>query len=76
MKTTGYFKNSVLTRRPDLNERRLEFVVENPVRSEVQDNGRTRHWAFISEAGKYLRVVVEPDGVMVHNAFFDQGFKK
>lgn len=76
MKTTGYFKNSVLSRRPYLNEEWLEFVVENPVKSEVQDNGRTRHWAFISEAGKYLRVVVEPDGETVHNAFFDRGFKE
>jgi len=31
--------------------------------------------AFISEAGKYLRVVTEPDGQTVHNAFLDRRFK-
>lgn len=76
MKTTGYFKNSVLARRPYLKNEWLKFVVENPVKSEVQENGRIRHWAFISEEGKYLRVVVEPDGETIHNAFFDRGFRK
>ena len=30
---------------------------------------------IFSEAGKYLRVVTEPDGETVHNAFFDRRFK-
>lgn len=46
-----------------------------PIRSEVQANGRIRRWAFILEAGKYLRVVTEPDGEIVHNAFFDRRFQ-
>ena len=43
--------------------------------TEVQANGRIRHWAFISEVDKYLRVVTEPDGQTVHNAFFDRRFE-
>lgn len=45
------------------------------MRIEVQDNGRIRHWVFITEENKYLRVVTEPDGETVHNAFFDRRFR-
>ena len=75
MKITNYFKNSVLKRRPYLKMEWIEYVMNNPIRVEVQPNGRIRHWAFITEAGKYLRVVLESDGETVHNAFFDRGFK-
>jgi len=64
-----------LPRRPYLVAVWLEFVIANPVKSETQLNGRIRYWAFIDEAQKYLRVIVEPDGETVHNAFFDRGFK-
>jgi len=74
VKTTHYFETSVMTRRPYLRVEWIEYVLNNPIRSEVQANGRIRRWAFITEAGKYLRVVTEPDGETVHNAFFDRGF--
>jgi hypothetical protein len=35
----------------------------------------TRKWAKISEAGKYLRVILLEDGETVHNAFFDRSYK-
>jgi len=75
MKTTRYFDVSVTIRRSYLTEAWIVYVLENPVRKEVQANGRIRHWAFIAEVGKYLRVVTEPDGQTVHNAFFDRRFK-
>ena len=75
MKTTRYFKISVMARRPYLKVEWIEYVLNNPVRTEVQANGRIRRWAFISEMGKYLRVITEPDGETVHNAFFDCRFK-
>jgi hypothetical protein len=75
MKTTNYFRNSVMVRRPYLKEEWIEYVLSNPIRVEVQANGRIRHWAFISEVGKYLRVVTEIDGETVHNAFLDRGFR-
>jgi uncharacterized protein YuzE len=74
MKATNYFTTSVMARRPYLKTEWIEYVLSNPIRTEVQANGRIRHWAFISEAGKYLRVVTEPDGQTVHNAFFDRRF--
>jgi hypothetical protein len=75
MKTTLYFSTSVMARRPYLKEEWIEFVLINPIRTEVQANGRIRRWALIPELGKYLRVVTEPDGDTVHNAFLDRRFK-
>jgi len=75
VKTTDYYKTSVLLRRPYLKEEWIASVLENPIRTEVQSNGRIRYWAFIDEIGKYLRVVTESDGETIHNAFPDRGFK-
>lgn len=75
MKTTHYFITSVMARRPYLKEEWIEYVINNPIHTEVQPNGRIRYWAWIPEADRYLRVVLEPDGETVHNAFFDRRFK-
>jgi len=63
MKTTRYFENSVMMRRPYLKTEWIEQVLRNPIREEVQANGRVRRWGFIAEIGKYLRVITEPDMV-------------
>jgi hypothetical protein len=47
----------------------------HPAKTVVQANGRIRKWAYIDELGKYLRVITEPDGQTVHNAFPDRRFK-
>jgi hypothetical protein len=75
MKTTSYFDQSVLARRPYLKAAWIEYVLNSPIRVEVQDNGRISHWAFIVELNKYLRVITEPDGETVHNAYPDRNFK-
>ena len=75
MKTTRYFTTSVMARRPYLKREWIEDVLANPIRSETQSSGRIRRWALISEVGKFLRVVTEPDGETVHNAFLDRGFR-
>lgn len=75
MKTTDYFQNSVIPRRPYLKEEWIQYVLDNPLRTEVQTNGRISHWALVTELGKYLRAVTEPDGETVHNAYPDRGFK-
>ena len=54
----------------------IERVINSPVKEAVQKDGRIRRWAPIKEAyGKYLRVVLLPDGETVHNAFFDRSFE-
>ncbi len=53
----------------------IENIIRCPIHSEVQADGRIRHWAKIEEENKYLRVIVLSDGQTVHNAFFDRTFK-
>ena len=75
MKTTSYYRENVLMRRPDLRDEWILQVLATPLRTERQPNGRIRHWAYIDERERFLRVVTEPDGETVHNAFFDRRFK-
>jgi hypothetical protein len=46
-----------------------------PYRRERQPDGRLRHWSWLAARGHWLRVVTEPDGETVHNAFLDGDFK-
>lgn len=73
MKTTRYFEMTVRARRPYLRTEWLEQARDNPLHVEVQPDGRKRHFIYIAEYDKYLRVVF--DGDLVHNAFLDRGFK-
>lgn len=75
MKQTPYFKRRVLQGRPYIELEWCERTVKNPERTEVQPDGRIRHWRFIPEYGKYLRVVTLEDGATLHNAFPDRNFK-
>jgi len=67
-----------MRKRPDRAVIRLEWiqrVVEHPVKEVSQEDGRIRRWAAIQEMnGRYLRVILLPDGETVHNAFFDRSF--
>jgi len=49
---------------------------KNPIKTEIQSDGRIRKWAKIEEAGKYLRIVLLEDKLTLHNAFFDRSFKE
>ncbi len=51
-------------------------TINNPLKAEVQIDGRIRKWGFIEEVGKYLRVILLEDGETVHKAFFDRNFKE
>ena len=76
MKTTRYFEEQVLRKRPYLQREWCEQALQKPVRREVQPDGRIRFWVFIAEIGKYLRVVALEDGETVHNAFPDRDFSE
>lgn len=77
MKFTLYFEAT--SKRPDRAAIRrdwIERVVQHPLRDEIQRDGRIRRWAAIPEMdGRYLRVILLPDGETVHNAFFDRSFR-
>ena len=77
MKYTQYFIHT--RNRPDrayIKDEWIEEVINNPIRSEVQSDGRIKKWAKIEGVGKYLRVILLKDSETVHNAFFDRKFKE
>ena len=77
MKTTQYF--DFTRQRPDrilIKKEWITAVIQKPEKTEIQSDGRIRKWAKISEAGKYLRVILLEDGETVHNAFFDRSYKE
>jgi hypothetical protein len=76
MKTTRYFEEQVLRKRPYLRREWCAQALRKLVRREVQPDGRIRCWIFIPELEKYLRVITLEDGETVHNAFPDRNFKE
>ena len=76
MPTTPYFEEQVLRKRPYLRCEWCEQAIRQPVRTEIQPDGRVRHWIFLPELQRYLRVVTLADRITVHNAFFDRSFKE
>ena len=80
MKTTRYFEEQVLRKRPYIERAWCVAVVAAPLRRVVQPDGRIRHWGEIQRPGetemRVLRVVTLDDGETVHNAFFDRNFRK
>lgn len=49
MKTTRYFEEQVLRKRPYIRREWCEQAVRAPVSREVQPDGRIRHWGFVKE---------------------------
>jgi hypothetical protein len=78
MKTTQYFQYT--RQRPDramILDDWIQRAIKNPLRKEVQSDGRIRCWARIEEMeNRVLRVILLEDGETVHNAFFDRNFKE
>jgi hypothetical protein len=80
MKTTRYFEEQILRKRPYILREWCAQVIHAPLRRETQDNGRIRFWGEVADPRdgmvRTLRVVTLDDGETIHNAFFDRGFKK
>ena len=66
------------SQRPDRSYIELDWIqrmVDSPARELVQADGRIRRWGQIAGMeGRYLGVILPPDGETVHNAFFDRSF--
>ncbi len=80
MKTTRYFEEQVLRKRPYIDPAWYADVISRAARPRVQLDGRVRFWGEIrrpeDDAPRILRVVKLADGKTVQNAFFDRGFRK
>ncbi len=66
-------------KRPDLlciKEEWIQKAIDNPLKTEIQKDGRILKWIYIKEVDKYLRIILLPDGQTVHNAFFDRRFQE
>ncbi len=76
--TTRYFDEQVLRKRLYLTLELCEAVIANPIRREVQDDGRIRHWGAATLPNhmgeRILRVITLADGTTIHNAFPDRNF--
>jgi hypothetical protein len=74
---TEYFETKVLAKRPYLTRNMCIYVVKNPTRKELQEDGeRVRFWAQVPELdGRYLRVITLSDELTIHNAFPDRRYK-
>jgi len=76
VKFTQYFLH--MRQRPDRAKIKMESIeetIKNPTYTEIQSDGRIRKWRKIKAEGKFLRVILLPDGETIHNAFFDRSFK-
>jgi hypothetical protein len=75
LKTTRYFEEQVLVKRPYIKREWCERILTNPVLRVLQPDGRIRHWGYIDELdGRALRVVTLADGETVLNPFPDRNF--
>jgi hypothetical protein len=76
MKTTRYFREQVLRKRPYIRAEWCERILAEPIAHAVQSDGRIRFWGKVPEFGsRVIRVVTLVDGETVHNAFPDRDFK-
>lgn len=76
METTRYFQEQVLRKRGYLHVEWCEAIVQRPIASEIQPDGRIRFWGAVPELnGKVVRVVTLADGQTIHNAFLDRNFR-
>jgi hypothetical protein len=80
MKTTRYFEEQVLRKRPYIDRNWCAQVLAALIRRESQTDGRIRYWGAVIDPRdnrtRILRVVTLEDGETIHNAFFDSGFRR
>lgn len=75
VKSTRYFEEQVLRKRPYIKGEWCERIIANPLQKEIQPDGRIRYWGIVPELqGRALRVVTLADGETVLNAFPDRDF--
>ena len=75
MKTTQYFEEQVLRKRPYIRREWCERILADPIARVVQPDGRVRLWDLVPELeNRVLRVLTLSDGETVHNAFLDRRF--
>lgn len=75
MKTTRYFEEQVLRKRPYIRREWCELAIRQPAKKELQNDGRIRFFVYIKELERYIRVITLEDGETIHNTFPDRDFE-
>jgi hypothetical protein len=79
LKTTRYFDEQVLRKRPYIQVAWIAPIRVNPIRRVAQPDGRVRVWGAVVDPRdgqtRYLRVATLQHGEAIHNAFFDRDFE-
>lgn len=79
MRTTRYFDEQLVRKRPYLTVAMCRAVLSAPLRRTVQVDGRIRRWGEVTLPGegeaRILRVIILEDGETLHNAFLDRGYR-
>jgi hypothetical protein len=75
MRTTRYFEEQVMRKRPYIQREWCERAIHDPEKREIQPDGRIRYYYFVPQIGKYLRVITLEDGETIHNAFPDRNYE-
>jgi hypothetical protein len=80
VRSTRYFQEQVLRKRPYIVVEGCGAVLAAPLRRSVQADGRIRWWGHVIDPRdgqeRVLRVVTLEDGQTLHNAFFDRGYRE
>lgn len=74
MRTTRYWEEQVLRKRPYLRREWGEAIAQRPTYTEQQADGRRRCWGDIPELEQYGRVIREGDG-SIPKACPDRNFR-
>ncbi len=75
MKTTRYFEEQILRKRPYIKREWCAQAIKQPDYKTLQEDGRIRYYLYVDELERFLRVITLEDGHTVHNAFPDRNFK-
>lgn len=71
MRTTPYFEEQILRKRPYIERQWCVEALHRPERMEVDGDSRVYYWISVPKLSKPLRVVALSDGKTVHDAYPD-----
>ena len=77
LKFTQHYLKDTTKKRPYLKklEPFYEKILDNPIKTKKQENGRISYWGYIETEKKHLRIILLEDNQTVHTAYFDRNFK-
>lgn len=75
LKYSSHFIIDVLPKRQYLSAELISEIINNPLKMEIQEDGKIKIWGFSSKHNKYIRIILLDDCETIHTGFFDRNFK-